>query len=76
MTNWIAPDVTRRSAPLVADERVMLDGWLDWHRARPRSALSAERDREIAVRPAVGREGGTGGHHSMGPSLSSVTSPW
>jgi uncharacterized damage-inducible protein DinB len=33
MTNWIAPDVGRRSVPLVADERVMLDGWLDWHRA-------------------------------------------
>jgi uncharacterized damage-inducible protein DinB len=29
----IAPDVTRTDAPLVADERAMLDGWLDFHRA-------------------------------------------
>ncbi|HEY5987993.1 MAG TPA: DinB family protein [Streptosporangiaceae bacterium] len=31
--NWIAPEVTRISEPLVADERTMLEGWLDWHRA-------------------------------------------
>ncbi len=30
---WTAPDVTRVHEPLVADERTMLDGWLDWHRA-------------------------------------------
>ncbi len=29
----IAPDVTRADAPLVADERAMVEGWLDFHRA-------------------------------------------
>jgi uncharacterized damage-inducible protein DinB len=31
--NWIAPEVTRIPEPFVADERAMLEGWLDWHRA-------------------------------------------
>ncbi len=30
---WTAPEVTRVDEPLVADERTMLDGWLDWHRS-------------------------------------------
>ncbi len=30
---WTAPEVTRVHEPLVADERTMLDGWLDLHRA-------------------------------------------
>jgi uncharacterized damage-inducible protein DinB len=30
---WIAPDITRTDEPFVADERTMLEGWLDWHRA-------------------------------------------
>ncbi|MFD2078328.1 Uncharacterized damage-inducible protein DinB (forms a four-helix bundle) [Actinopolymorpha cephalotaxi] len=31
---WIAPQVERGHAePLVGDERAVLDGWLDWHRA-------------------------------------------
>src|SRR5690349_9167442 len=29
----IAPDVTRIDAPLVADERAMLESWLEFHRA-------------------------------------------
>lgn len=29
---WIAPDVDRSYAPYAADERSMLEGWLDWHR--------------------------------------------
>ncbi|MDG4823557.1 DinB family protein [Asanoa sp. WMMD1127] len=29
---WVAPDIERRSEPYVADERTMLQGWLDWHR--------------------------------------------
>ncbi|WP_069167742.1 DinB family protein [Nocardia altamirensis] len=29
---WTAPDVTRTKAPLIADERRMLQGWLDFHR--------------------------------------------
>jgi uncharacterized damage-inducible protein DinB len=32
MTSWIAPEVTRVSEPVTGPERVMLDGWLDWHR--------------------------------------------
>jgi uncharacterized damage-inducible protein DinB len=31
--SWIAPEVTRVDEPLVADERSMLEGWLEWHRA-------------------------------------------
>jgi uncharacterized damage-inducible protein DinB len=30
---WTAPTVERPDAPYVADERAMLDGWLDYHRA-------------------------------------------
>jgi uncharacterized damage-inducible protein DinB len=31
---WVAPQVDRGYAePLVGDERAVLDGWLDWHRA-------------------------------------------
>jgi hypothetical protein len=29
---WIAPAVERRHEPYVADERAMLQGWLDFHR--------------------------------------------
>jgi uncharacterized damage-inducible protein DinB len=29
---WSAPQIERRSEPFVADERAMLQGWLDWHR--------------------------------------------
>jgi hypothetical protein len=32
MTAWTAPDVTRSNLPYVADERTMLDAWLDFHR--------------------------------------------
>ncbi|GAA1803520.1 DinB family protein [Luedemannella flava] len=32
MSSWTAPAVDRRSEPLVADERAMLEGWLAWHR--------------------------------------------
>jgi hypothetical protein len=31
--SWIAPEVTRIDEPFVADERTMLEGWLEWHRA-------------------------------------------
>src|SRR4051812_44812028 len=30
---WTAPQVTRVHPPRVADERPMLEGWLDFHRA-------------------------------------------
>lgn len=29
---WTAPDVDRTDPPSVADERAMLEGWLEWHR--------------------------------------------
>jgi hypothetical protein len=29
---WTAPDITRVNEPTVADERRMLEGWLDYHR--------------------------------------------
>jgi uncharacterized damage-inducible protein DinB len=29
---WTAPDVTRPAVPRVADERTMLEAWLDFHR--------------------------------------------
>jgi uncharacterized damage-inducible protein DinB len=29
---WTAPEITRTDPPNVADERTMLDGWLDYHR--------------------------------------------
>jgi uncharacterized damage-inducible protein DinB len=30
---WTVPETARVPEPFVADERTMLDGWLDWHRA-------------------------------------------
>lgn len=30
---WIAPDVARVDEPFAGDERAMLEGFLDWHRA-------------------------------------------
>jgi hypothetical protein len=29
---WVAPPIDRTDPPTVADERAMLDGWLDYHR--------------------------------------------
>ncbi len=29
---WTTPEVARIDPPYVADERTMLDGWLDYHR--------------------------------------------
>ena len=33
MTDWIAPSVDRIDEPKTGDERTLLDGWLDYHRA-------------------------------------------
>jgi hypothetical protein len=52
---WIAPEVDRPDTPLVADERVMLEGWLGWHRAtllRKCAGLTGERLAERAVPPS------------------------
>jgi uncharacterized damage-inducible protein DinB len=52
---WIAPDVERASAPPVADERPMLEAWLDFHRQTllgKCSGLSADQLRQRAVAPS------------------------
>jgi uncharacterized damage-inducible protein DinB len=52
---WTAPDVDRAEPPNVADERSMLEGWLDFHRQtllRKCAGLSAEQLRQRAVTPS------------------------
>jgi uncharacterized damage-inducible protein DinB len=52
---WMAPDVDRGSAPPVAGERRMLEGWLEFHRQTllgKCSGLTAEQLRQRAVPPS------------------------
>lgn len=52
---WIAPPVTRVDEPLVADERTMLDGWLEWQRATllwKCQGLAGEQLAERAIPPS------------------------
>jgi uncharacterized protein YciI/uncharacterized damage-inducible protein DinB len=52
---WTAPKITRQSAPYVADERQMLEGWLDFHRQTllgKCSGLTAEQLRQRAAPPS------------------------
>ncbi|MEQ4302373.1 DinB family protein [Plantactinospora sp. B6F1] len=52
---WTAPDVDRQRAPLVADERTMLEGWLDFHRQTlltQCAGLTAEQLRTASVEPS------------------------
>ncbi|MFD0969939.1 DinB family protein [Plantactinospora endophytica] len=52
---WTAPDVDRQRAPVVADERRMLDGWLDFHRQTlltKCAGLTAEQLRTASVAPS------------------------
>ncbi|MBF9133792.1 DinB family protein [Plantactinospora sp. S1510] len=52
---WIAPEVDRDRAPVVADERSMLDAWLDFHRQTLLSkctGLTAEQLRTASVEPS------------------------
>ncbi|MGI5213645.1 DinB family protein [Plantactinospora sp. CA-290183] len=52
---WTAPETDRDPAPVVADERTMLDGWLDFHRQTllTRCAgLTAEQLRTASVEPS------------------------
>ncbi|WP_203858407.1 DinB family protein [Plantactinospora mayteni] len=52
---WTAPDVERHRAPVVADERTMLDGWLDFHRQTlltKCAGLTAEQLRTASVEPS------------------------
>ena len=52
---WLAPAPERAEPPFVADERVALEGWLDWHRATLLSkcaGLSAEQLKTRAIEPS------------------------
>ncbi|MFY1669104.1 DinB family protein [Plantactinospora sp. WMMB334] len=53
--DWTAPEVERQRAPLVADERAMLDGWLDFHRQTllgKCAGLTSEQLRTASVAPS------------------------
>ena len=53
--SWIAPEPDRQSAPYVADERQMLQGWLDFHRQtllKKCAGLTGEQLRERAAPPS------------------------
>jgi len=52
---WIAPDIDRRPEPFIADERGMLQGWLDYHRdtlLHKCAGLAAEQLKTAAVEPS------------------------
>jgi uncharacterized damage-inducible protein DinB len=53
--SWIAPEVDRITEPYVADERTMLEAWLEWHRAtllRKCAGLTGEQLAQRAVPPS------------------------
>jgi uncharacterized damage-inducible protein DinB len=55
LMTFIAPDVTEPRAPAVADERTMLQGWLDEHRGvllRKCAGLTAEQLKARSVEPS------------------------
>jgi uncharacterized damage-inducible protein DinB len=47
-----APDVERPEVPLVADERAMLDAWLDYHRATLLMKCAGLSDEQLKLRSA------------------------
>jgi uncharacterized damage-inducible protein DinB len=49
--SWIAPEVTRIDEPFVADERTMLDGWLEWQRATLLCKCAGLTAEQLAERP-------------------------
>ncbi|SCL20338.1 DinB family protein [Micromonospora inyonensis] len=52
---WRAPQITRTPEPYVADERTMLEGWLDYHRQtllHKCAGLTAEQLRTPSVEPS------------------------
>ena len=52
---WRAPKIDRTHEPLVADERTMLEGWLDYHREtllQKCAGLTAEQLRTASVEPS------------------------
>ena len=53
---WLAPDVERRDPDRIADERLALEQWLDYHRATLQqkcSGLSAEQLKRRAAPPST-----------------------
>jgi uncharacterized damage-inducible protein DinB len=53
--SWIAPDVSIPDGPLTGDDRPMLEGYLDWHRAYLRqkcAGLTSEQLAECSVPPS------------------------
>ena len=53
--SWTAPEVALPEGPLTGDDRPMLEGYLDWHRAYLRhkcAGLTAERLAERSVPPS------------------------
>ncbi|PWU61304.1 Mini-circle protein [Micromonospora globispora] len=52
---WRAPEITRTTEPYVADERTMLEGWLDYHRQTllmKCAGLTAEQLKTPSVEPS------------------------
>jgi len=52
---WTAPEIARLRAPRVADERTMLEGWLEWHRQtllHKCSGLDAEQLKKATAEPS------------------------
>jgi uncharacterized damage-inducible protein DinB len=52
---WTAPEIDRIDEPKVADERTMLEGWLDWHRQtllHKCTGLTAEQLKRPSVPPS------------------------
>ena len=47
---WTAPEVTRAEVPTVADERAMLDAWLDRHRETLLSKCAGLTAEQLALR--------------------------
>ncbi|MEW2327115.1 DinB family protein [Micromonospora chersina] len=53
---WRAPEIDRSHEPYVADERTMLEGWLDYHRDTllyKCAGLTAEQLRTASVEPST-----------------------
>ncbi|TDC37681.1 DinB family protein [Micromonospora sp. KC213] len=52
---WRAPEITRTKEPYIADERTMLEGWLDFHRDTllvKCAGLTAEQLKTPSVKPS------------------------
>jgi len=53
---WTAPEVDRKPAPFLGDERSLLDGWLDYHRdtlLRKCAGLTREQLKTAAAEPST-----------------------